>query len=140
MVLRLGRLGDMAEVMRIRPTHARSRSVAELAEHLGTPVPGRGGDVEVTGLSLNTSHVAPGDLYAALAGARSHGIDHLDKAVRAGAVAVLTDPVGASDPLPVPAVVVDHPRGRLAELSAWFYEHPSDAFTTFGVTGTQGKT
>ena len=130
----------MAEGMRIRPTDARRRTVGELAEHLGAPGLDHGADVEVAGLSLNTAHVVPGDLYAALAGARSHGIDHLAKAVQAGAVAVLTDPGGATGDLPVPAVVVDHPRARLAELSAWFYEHPSEAFTTFGVTGTQGKT
>ncbi|HSI25927.1 MAG TPA: UDP-N-acetylmuramoyl-L-alanyl-D-glutamate--2,6-diaminopimelate ligase, partial [Aeromicrobium sp.] len=40
----------------------------------------------------------------------------------------------------VPAIVVDDPRARLAEVSAWFYDHPSTAFRTIGVTGTQGKT
>ena len=39
-------------------------------------------------------YVAPGDLYAALPGARSHGADHADRAVEAGAVAVLTDAAG----------------------------------------------
>lgn len=130
----------MAEVMRIRPTSACTRDLREVAEHLGSPATGAAHDVPVLGISLNTSQVQPGDLYAALAGAHSHGIDHVAKAVQAGAVAVLTDPVGASDAPPLPTVVVEHPRARLAELSAWFYDHPSTSFTTFGVTGTQGKT
>jgi UDP-N-acetylmuramoyl-L-alanyl-D-glutamate--2,6-diaminopimelate ligase len=40
----------------------------------------------------------------------------------------------------VPVVAVDNPRECLADLSAWFYDYPSRAFRTVGITGTQGKT
>jgi UDP-N-acetylmuramoyl-L-alanyl-D-glutamate--2,6-diaminopimelate ligase len=57
-------------------------------------------------------------------------------------VAVLTDADGAAlvEALDVPTIAVEEPRARLADLSAWFHGHPSHAFTTIGVTGTQGKT
>ncbi|WP_367649189.1 UDP-N-acetylmuramoyl-L-alanyl-D-glutamate--2,6-diaminopimelate ligase [Aeromicrobium stalagmiti] len=99
------------------------------------------GDVRVTGIALNTAHVVPGDLYAALPGANVHGASFAQQALDRGAVAVLTDADGAAlvgDTLPT--VVVDAPRPCLAGLSATFYGHPSEAFTTLGVTGTQGKT
>ena len=65
-------------------------------------------DTVVTGISLSSQRVLPGDLYAALPGARAHGIDYAADAEAAGAVAVLTDPHGRDvlgDALP--AVVVD---------------------------------
>ena len=51
--------------------------------------------VDVTGLTLASQRVRPGDLYAAPAGARAHGASFAADAVDAGAVAVLTDPAGA---------------------------------------------
>lgn len=115
-------------------------TVAELAAELGVEGPVVGADVVFTGIALNTSQVRPGDLYAALPGARSHGADHATRAVESGAVAVLTDAEGAGHVSGVPVVVVDHPRTRLADLSARFYGHPTSSFTTIGITGTQGKT
>ena len=55
------------------------------------------GAVEVTGLSLSSQRVRPGDLYAALPGSRAHGATYAADAVAAGAVAVLTDAEGAVD-------------------------------------------
>ena len=50
---------------------------------------------EVTGLSLSSQRVQPGDIYAALPGSRAHGASYAADAVAAGAVAVLTDEEGA---------------------------------------------
>ncbi|RYJ00054.1 MAG: UDP-N-acetylmuramoyl-L-alanyl-D-glutamate--2,6-diaminopimelate ligase, partial [Actinomycetales bacterium] len=50
-----------------------------------------GADVVVTGITLSSQRVRPGDLYAALPGARTHGIAFADAALEAGAVAILTD-------------------------------------------------
>ncbi len=125
--------------MRVRPANPPQRTLAEVAAHLGVV----GGDAtELTGISLNTAAVEPGDLYAALPGSRSHGADHAAAALEAGAVAVLTDAAGAErvDGLDVPTLVVEEPRALLADLCAWFHDHPAEAFTTIGVTGTQGKT
>ncbi len=103
--------------------------------------------VEVTGLSLSSNRVEPGDLYAALPGARAHGASFAEQAVQAGAVAVLTDPAGADQlaatgalDASVPVLVVDDPRERLGDLAARLYGHPADGLTLIGVTGTQGKT
>ncbi|WP_424922796.1 UDP-N-acetylmuramoyl-L-alanyl-D-glutamate--2,6-diaminopimelate ligase [Aeromicrobium phragmitis] len=99
------------------------------------------GEAEVTGLSLNTSDVVAGDLYAALPGSTTHGGRYAPQAVSEGAVAVLTDAAGLQCvPDDTPYIVLEDPRAALPELAAELYDHPSKAFTTIGITGTQGKT
>ncbi len=102
------------------------------------PVP----DPCITGVSLSSGRILPGDLYAALPGARAHGAAYAPAAVEAGAVAVLTDPSGAEacGTLGVPVVVVDAPREVLGRLAAHVYGDPAAAIRLLGVTGTQGKT
>ena len=66
-----------------------------------------GGGATVTGITLDSRRVLPGDVYAALPGARAHGIDFVDQAAAAGASMVLTDESGAAAVPPgLPAVVV----------------------------------
>lgn len=99
------------------------------------------GDTEVTGVTLDSRRVRPGDLYAALPGSRVHGIRFLDDALAAGAVAVLTDPDGASrTPDDVPVLVADAPREVLGRVAARAYGDPASRMRMIGVTGTQGKT
>ena len=98
-------------------------------------------DPQVSGVSLSTERICAGDLYAALPGARAHGADFADRAVAAGAVAVLTDEAGlAKVPPGVPVLVVDRPRAMLGRLSAHLYGDPATHLRMIGVTGTQGKT
>jgi UDP-N-acetylmuramoyl-L-alanyl-D-glutamate--2,6-diaminopimelate ligase len=123
----------------VRPEHRPERSLADVATYLGNGQPAHTGSI--TGLSLNTLRVEPGDLFLALPGTRAHGIEFAADAVRNGAVAILTDPDGANrSAAEVPVLTVAQPREQMASLSAWFYDHPSRAFHTLGITGTQGKT
>lgn len=97
--------------------------------------------VAVTGVSLSSSRILPGDLYAALPGARAHGADFAEAALAAGAVAVLTDATGAERvPAGVPVLVVADPRRLLGEVSAAVYADAPGALRMIAVTGTQGKT
>jgi UDP-N-acetylmuramoyl-L-alanyl-D-glutamate--2,6-diaminopimelate ligase len=130
-------LVTVVDVMRVRPYESPRWTLAELAEGLGVTADG---DAEVSGIALHTSDVLPGDLYAALPGARAHGASFTAAARERGAVAVLTDPEGAALVDGLPTIVLEAPRAAVAALSSRFYGHPSDAFTTLGVTGTQGKT
>lgn len=103
------------------------------------------GELAVTGVTHDSRRVHPGDLYAALVGATTHGARFVAAAVRAGAVAVLTDGEGArmaQSQLPegVPVIVVDHPRAWLGEIAAAVYNSPGPDLRMFGVTGTNGKT
>jgi UDP-N-acetylmuramoyl-L-alanyl-D-glutamate--2,6-diaminopimelate ligase len=105
-------------------------------------------DLAATGATLRAQHVLPGDLFAALPGARVHGADFADAAVAAGAVAVLTDEAGAARPAVragiertgIPVLVHDDPRDVLGSVAAWIYGEPSLHLAVLGVTGTSGKT
>lgn len=123
--------------MRVRPSQTPRWGLGEIADLVGSSA---SGEAVVTGIALNTSQVLPGDLYAALPGANAHGASYAGVARENGAVAVLTDPAGAAMIDDLPVIVVDEPRSAVAALSATFYGHPTEAFTTLGITGTQGKT
>ena len=96
----------------------------------------------VTGCTLDSRAVQPGDLYAALPGARAHGADFAAAAAAAGASAILTDPAGAGRcaAYDLPVLVADDPRGVLGAVAAWVHDDPSAAMLVLGVTGTNGKT
>lgn len=96
--------------------------------------------VFVTGCTHDSRAVQPGDLYAALPGARAHGADFAGQALASGAVAVLTDAAGAERVVGVPVLVADRPRDVLGQIASWVHGHPSNDLTVLGVTGTNGKT
>ncbi len=128
----------------IRPARLAPRPLSGLAELLGV---GRTGSIpdergRLTGVTLDSRQVRPGDLYAALPGTRAHGAAFADQAVAAGAIAILTDPDGrdVAARTGVPVFVVSSPRDRLGDVSCWIYGDPSHRMTMIGVTGTSGKT
>jgi UDP-N-acetylmuramoyl-L-alanyl-D-glutamate--2,6-diaminopimelate ligase len=99
-------------------------------------------DQVVSGISIDSRLVRPGDLYVALSGAHHHGAEFIQQAAQAGAVAILTDAAGglAATGVPLPVIVVDHPRQAMAGVAATIYGRPADALTMCAVTGTNGKT
>jgi UDP-N-acetylmuramoyl-L-alanyl-D-glutamate--2,6-diaminopimelate ligase len=99
-------------------------------------------DRAVSGITLDSRLVRPGDVYVALPGHSHHGAVFAADAVRAGAVAVLTDAEGGAiaAALHEPVVVVPDPRSAMAPVAARIYGNPSERLTMFGVTGTNGKT
>lgn len=144
-------LTGMVDVQKIRATRPATPPRASLEEVAGwlsaageSPQVVGDRSVTVTGMTLSTARVLPGDLYAALPGARAHGATYASAAVAAGAVAVLTDTSGLAvleaAGLVVPVVVLDEPRRVLGALAGRLHRLPSRAMTMIGVTGTQGKT
>ena len=125
-----------------RPTGSRPVPLRDVAADLSIRPPEGAGHLEVTGVSQASSSVRPGDLYAALPGARTHGARYAAAARDAGAVAVLTDPDGESESMRtgLPVLVVPAPRPVLGSVAALVYGHPARDLTLIGVTGTSGKT
>lgn len=123
-----------------RPARVSATPLAELADQLGAEQSGNA--AQVTGITHDSRAVRPGDLYAALPGARLHGADFVTQAVGLGAVAVLTDPAGAERAAAtgLPVLVVEDPRARMGELAATIYGHPGRDLLQIGITGTSGKT
>src|SRR5215469_6692136 len=134
----------------IRPARQQPRPLSGLAELLGVGRTGSLGRTSIipndpgrlTGVTLDSRAVQPGDLYAALPGEHTHGAAYCDQAVAAGAVAILTDHAGRERAARsgVPVFVVSAPRERLGDVCCWIYGDPSTRMTMIGVTGTSGKT
>ncbi|MEU6733099.1 UDP-N-acetylmuramoyl-L-alanyl-D-glutamate--2,6-diaminopimelate ligase [Streptomyces physcomitrii] len=122
-----------------RPDRTEPTALSALAAQLGIESPA---EAEVTGITHDSRAVRPGDIYAALPGARYHGADFAPQAAQLGAAAVLTDPAGAERAAAtgLPVLVVDSPRARMGELAATVYGHPGRALLQLGITGTSGKT
>lgn len=128
-----------------RPHDPQRTPLDDLAAWLGdatVEVRGSTSGVTVTGITLSSARVRPGDVYAALPGSRAHGASYAAAAVDAGAVAVLTDADGAAlcAGLDVPVLVVEQPRRLLGRTAAHLYGDPARALRLVAVTGTQGKT
>src|SRR5699024_1886956 len=105
----------------LRPKHKPETNLCEIIDQLGGyhPITSGNTEISVTGISMSSKVVQPGDLYAAVAGSQHHGADYIDQAIAAGAVAVLTDAVGIRRvPDQYAAIVVDDVRGALADAAA----------------------
>lgn len=103
-----------------------------------------GGDVALTGISVDSRLVKPGHLFAALPGTKAHGASFLPAVLEKGAAAILTDREGAEIARPlivgteVALVVTEDPRQALAFACALFFG--AQPATMIAVTGTNGKT
>ncbi|MFJ1645235.1 UDP-N-acetylmuramoyl-L-alanyl-D-glutamate--2,6-diaminopimelate ligase [Streptomyces sp. NPDC088258] len=128
-----------------RPERVRPIPLTELAALLGAEPPAPGevkGPGAATGITHDSRAVRPGDVYAALPGARLHGADFAGQAADLGAAAILTDPTGAERcaTTGLPLLVVADPRGSMGELAAEIYGRPGAGLLQIGITGTSGKT
>ena len=94
-------------------------------------------DVDITGLSYNSNTTKKGDIFICLVGEHTDGHEYAQKAVDAGAVALLVE---HELPIKVPQVVVSSTRHRIADIADRFYSSPSRSLNLIGITGTNGKT
>ena len=122
-----------------RPIEEFKRTVEAVAAIANATLTGNAANV-ISGLTLNSNAVQEGDLFIALPGEKAHGADFAADAISRGAVAVLTDEIGAQKISGVPVIVSANPRRAAGVISAWFYSEPMRDLYSVGVTGTNGKT
>ena len=119
-----------------------ARSLSQLATEFGLDYRGNIDQLEVSGVSLNSSTVEPGDLYVGVPGRNAHGARFARAAAERGAVAVLTDEAGAelAEQSGLPILITPDARAALGQVAAWIFRTAEDPATLFAVTGTNGKT
>lgn len=124
-----------------RPLHSTPVALTALASEFGLHHVHGSAETAITGVSLASASIHPGDLFVALQGRQSHGAEYVDQAVAQGAVAVLTDIAGA-DMVAADLPVWSHPAPRevLGRLAARVYDPGVPLPRVFAVTGTNGKT
>ena len=97
------------------------------------------GDPAISGVQYDSRRVKTGDVFVAMRGESTDGSRYIDAAIKAGAVAVVTD--SAMTPRDdVAWAQVPHGRRALARVSANFLGRPAEKLSITGITGTNGKT
>lgn len=96
-------------------------------------------EISITGVSANSTLVAPGNLFIARKGKKYDGSHYISEAIAAGAAAIVSD---VYDPTLKDVCQLIHPHVADVEglLAAHYYEHPSRELFTVGISGTNGKT
>ena len=110
-------------------------------QHLldGAEVLAQSGNPDVSSVEYDSRQVKPASVFVAMQGETSDGNRFIDRAIQAGAVAVVTDSPAEPQREGVAWAVVPHGRRALARLSANFYKRPAERLAVTGITGTNGK-
>jgi UDP-N-acetylmuramoyl-L-alanyl-D-glutamate--2,6-diaminopimelate ligase len=93
--------------------------------------------VEISDLAYDTRAVSEGALFFCVRGARFDGHELADRAIDAGAAALVVEHPVASR---VPQLVVEDSRRAMATAALEFFDRPADELEIAAVTGTNGKT
>jgi UDP-N-acetylmuramoyl-L-alanyl-D-glutamate--2,6-diaminopimelate ligase len=105
----------------------------------GAEVLAQSGDSAITGVEYDSRRVKRGNVFVAMRGESVDGNQFIDKAIAAGAAAVVTDSANEPQRDNVAWARVPHGRRALSRLSANFYKRPAERLAITGVTGTNGK-
>lgn len=110
----------------------------KLLKHI-IPTAGHISEVQINGLSIDSRTTEKGNLFVAIPGTDLDGHNYIQRAIKKGAVAVITNgrDVGT---LSVPQIKVANPRRAVSIIAANYYDHPTQKLTVIGITGTNGKT
>jgi UDP-N-acetylmuramoyl-L-alanyl-D-glutamate--2,6-diaminopimelate ligase len=130
----------------LRPEHVDPVDLATFAKHFGLSFDSAA-SVLLTGISMNTNDLRSGDIFVAMPGVKTHGALFIQKALDAGAAAVITDAAGQGKILELipdfdlPILLLEEPRKHLGNLAAFVYGNVAGNLPKlFATTGTNGKT
>ena len=116
--------------------------LSQIIQHCGVLSVQGNPDIEITSLTNDSRRVQPGSLFIAVNGCGNDGRAYLDKAIEAGAAAVMYEAFDSqSAPCgDVSIVTVSDSRKAVAMAADAYYGHPSGKLKLVGITGTNGKT
>jgi UDP-N-acetylmuramoyl-L-alanyl-D-glutamate--2,6-diaminopimelate ligase len=97
------------------------------------------GDLEISGLSIDSRRINNGDAFIAIKGYKKDGHDFASEAVSAGAKVVFVQGI-LELPSKVTQIILPDCRKALPLLCRNFYGNPTKDIILTGVTGTNGKT
>src|SRR3954463_2637669 len=98
----------------------------------GVEILASSGNPQPTVVEYDSRQVKPGDVFVAMKGESSDGNRFIERAISAGAVAVITDSDRTS--ANIAWAKVAHGRRALAIVSANFYGHPAKKIAITGIT------
>jgi UDP-N-acetylmuramoyl-L-alanyl-D-glutamate--2,6-diaminopimelate ligase len=122
---------------------------SDLSGHFDEKVEKSLAEVVVSGLSIDSRQINPGDIFVAVQGSGVqgvdvHGRDYVSQAIDRGAAVIFID--SADEQLMisyqqgVPVIAIPLLEKNLSSIAGQFYNHPSAELPVVGITGTNGKT
>lgn len=97
-------------------------------------------DVEISSVTFDSRQVQAGTLFVAQVGTHVDGHAYIDRAIAAGAVAVVCQQLPQQLVDGVVYLTTADSSRMLGEVASAFYGHPSRKLKLVGITGTNGKT
>ena len=112
------------------------KKIEQLADWLDIKASAKG--VVVTGVSINTRTLKPGDLFVPFRGENVNGHQYVRQAFEAGAAASLWQRDEPNPPKDIPLLIVDDCKLALQEMARAYRDELSTM--VIGITGSNGKT
>ncbi|MBR4336811.1 MAG: UDP-N-acetylmuramoyl-L-alanyl-D-glutamate--2,6-diaminopimelate ligase [Bacteroidaceae bacterium] len=97
-------------------------------------------DKEVADVVIDSRRVTAGALFAAIRGTQADGHTYIDKAIAAGATAILCETLPEMPAEGVTYIQVANSEEAIGPIATAFYGYPTRRLKLVGVTGTNGKT
>ncbi len=98
-------------------------------------------EIDISQIAFDSREVKPASLFFCLQGEKTDGHNYIQKALLAGALAVVVDIKKKNQiSADIPAIFVEDVRSCLALAAHLFYDKPTEKIPLIGVTGTNGKT
>ena len=97
-------------------------------------------DLEINDVQIDSRKIKPGSLFIAAKGIALDGHQFIDRAIEAGAIAVVHEESLPEKKENVSYVQVENSAAAAGLIAHNFFDQPSDKMQLVGVTGTNGKT
>ncbi len=97
-------------------------------------------NIDIQNIQFDSRQVKPGTLFVAQPGTVVDGHDYIDKAIEAGAAAIVCERTDTIHKDGATVIVVDNASHALGLIASAWNGYPSKHLTLVGVTGTNGKT
>ena len=97
-------------------------------------------DTDIVSIAFDSRKVEVGSAFIAIRGTQVDGHDYIEKAIEAGAAAIICEQMPAQLNEGLAYVAVKDSSQALGYMAANFHGRPSEKLTLVGVTGTNGKT
>lgn len=101
-------------------------------------------NIGISGLSLDSRNIQSGDLFFALQGQQSHGLEFSKQVIENDAAAIVWDNSQIAEkivlPKEIPCIAISSLQQQIGLIASRFYQNPSEKINVICVTGTDGKT
>ena len=97
-------------------------------------------NIDIQDIQFDSRQVKPGTLFVAQPGTVVDGHDYIDKAIEAGAAAIVCERTDTIHKEGATVIVVDNASHALGLIASAWNGYPCKHLTLVGVTGTNGKT